>query len=168
MTAMNGRPHAIPLLIHPRVALTARVILGCVFIVASLDKIIHPELFARSVYNYQLLPEMAVNAVALWIPWLELVAGLCLLLGLWVRGSVLLVTGLLLAFLGALGFNLARGLDVACGCFSTSSKDPTTALTLVRDALFLVVALYLFWFHHGRGMEARLSPADLFRSHPQG
>jgi uncharacterized membrane protein YphA (DoxX/SURF4 family) len=168
MAAMNGRSHAIPLLIHPRVALTARVILGCVFIVASLDKIIHPELFARTVYNYHVLPEVAVNVVALWISWLELVAGLCLLLGFWVRGGVLLLTGLLLAFLGALGFNLARGLDVACGCFSTTSKDTVTALTLVRDALFLVVALYLLWFHHVRGMEARFSPAGLFRSHHRG
>jgi len=167
MVATNGRSRAIALLTHPRIALAARVVLGCIFIVASLDKIIHPELFARTVYNYQLLPEVAVNVVALWIPWLELVAGACLLLGLWVRGSVLLLAGLLVVFLGALGFNLARGLDVACGCFSTRSKDSVTALTLVRDSLFLLVALYLFWFHQVRGMEARFSPAGVFRSRPK-
>jgi uncharacterized membrane protein YphA (DoxX/SURF4 family) len=151
MAATNGKSKSIALLTHPRLALAARVILGCIFIVASLDKIIHPELFARTVYNYQLLPEVAVNVVALWIPWLEMVAGLCLLLGFWVRGSVLLLTGLLLVFLGALGFNLARGLDVACGCFSTTSKNSVTALTLLRDSLFFVVAVYLFWFHHVQG-----------------
>ncbi|HYR03573.1 MAG TPA: MauE/DoxX family redox-associated membrane protein [Syntrophobacteria bacterium] len=167
MAAANGKSHVIALPTHPTLALAARVVLGCIFIVASLDKIIHPELFARTVYNYQLLPEVAVNVVALWIPWLELVGGVFLLLGFWIPGSVLLVTGLLLVFLGALGFNLARGLDVACGCFSTSSKDPVTGFTLLRDSLFLVVALYLFWFHHVRGMESRFSPAGLFRSRPQ-
>ena len=167
MTAANGKSRVIALLTHPTLALAARVVLGSVFIVASLDKIIHPELFARTVYNYQLLPEVAVNVVALWIPWLELVGGAFLLLGFWVRGSVILLTGLLLVFLGALGFNLARGLDVACGCLSTSSKDPVTALTLLRDSLFLVVALYLFWFHHVRGMESRFSPAGLFHSRRQ-
>lgn len=168
MAATDGRSGVTALLTHPRGALAARVVLGCVFLVASLDKIIHPELFARAVYNYQLLPEVAVNVVALWIPWLELVAGLFLLLGFWVRGSVLLLIGLLLVFVGALGFNLARGLDVACGCFSTTSKDPATAFTLLRDSLFLVVALYLFWFHQVRGMEARFSPAGVFPSRPQG
>ena len=167
MAATKGRSGVIALLTHPSFALGARVVLGCIFIVASLDKIIHPELFARTVYNYQFVPEVAVNVVALWIPWLELVAGLFLLLGFWVRGSVLLLIGLLLVFVGALGFNLARGLDVACGCFSTTSKDPVTALTLVRDSVFLVVALYLFWFHQVRGMEARFSAAGLFRSRPQ-
>jgi len=167
MTAANGKSRVIALLTHPTLALAAQVVLGSVFIVASLDKIIHPELFARTVYNYQLLPEVAVNVVALWIPWLELVGGVFLLLGFWVRGSVILLTGLLLVFLGALGFNLTRGLDVACGCFSTSSKDLVTALTLLRDSLFLVVALYLFWFHHVRGMESRFSPAGLFHSRRQ-
>ena len=167
MTAVDGKSRVIALLTHPALALAARVVLGSIFIVASLDKIIHPDLFAQTVYNYQLLPEVAVNVVALWVPWLELVGGVLLLLGLWVQGSVFLLTGLLLVFLGALGFNLARGLDVACGCFSTSSKGPVTAFTLLRDSLFLVVALYLLWFHHVRGMESRFSPADLFGSRPQ-
>jgi len=167
MAATNGKSGVISLLTHPTLGLAARVVLGCIFIVASLDKIIHPELFARTVYNYQLLPEVAVNVVALWIPWLELVGGVLLLLGLWVQGSVFLLTGLLLVFLGALGFNLARGLDVACGCFSTSSKDSVTARTLLRDSLFLVVALYLFWLHHLRGLESRFSPAGLFHSRRQ-
>jgi uncharacterized membrane protein YphA (DoxX/SURF4 family) len=167
MAAKDGKSSAIALLTHPTLALAARVVLGCIFIVASLDKIIHPELFARTVYNYQVLPEVAINVVALWIPWLELVGGVCLLLGFWVRGSVLLLTGLLLVFLGALGFNLARGLDVTCGCFSTSSKDSVTALTLLRDSVFLVVALYLFWLHHVRGMESRFFPAGLFDSRRQ-
>ena len=166
MAAANGKSRVIALLTHPTLALAARVVLGSVFIVASLDKIIHPELFARTVYNYQLLPEVAVNVVTLWIPWLELVGGAFLLLGFWVRGSVILLTGLLLVFLGALGFNLARGLDVACGCLSTSSKDPVTALTLLRDSLFLVVALYLVWFHQVQGMGARVSPGRLFRVPP--
>jgi uncharacterized membrane protein YphA (DoxX/SURF4 family) len=167
MAAANGKTRIIALLTHPTLALAARVVLGCTFIVASLDKIIHPELFARTVYNYQLLPEAAVNVVALWIPWLELVGGVLLLLGFWIPGSVLLLTSLLVVFLGALGFNLARGLDVACGCFSTSSKDPVTAFTLLRDSLFLLVALYLFWFHHVRGTESRFSPAGLFSSRLQ-
>ncbi|MDH3851011.1 MAG: hypothetical protein OEV09_08130, partial [Deltaproteobacteria bacterium] len=45
-------------LTHPITALVLRIVLGWVFIYASLDKIRHPDLFAEAVYNYQLLPEV--------------------------------------------------------------------------------------------------------------
>ncbi len=162
MAATNRKFSAISLLTHPTVALAARLLLGCIFIAASLDKIVHPEPFARGVYNYRLLPDAAVNVVALWLPWLELMGGALLVVGVWLRGSILVLTGLLVAFLGALGFNLARGLDVACGCFSTRSKDPVTVFTLLRDSVFLLVALYLFWLHQFRGVEPRYSLGRLF------
>jgi hypothetical protein len=57
------------LLTHPLTALVLRIVLGCVFIYASLDKIRHPDLFAEAVYNYQLLPEVAINLWAIWLPW---------------------------------------------------------------------------------------------------
>ncbi|MDH3555163.1 MAG: DoxX family membrane protein, partial [Deltaproteobacteria bacterium] len=58
-------------LTHPITALVLRIVLGWVFIYASLDKIRHPDLFAEAVYNYQLLPEVAVNLVAICLPWVE-------------------------------------------------------------------------------------------------
>ena len=148
-------------LTHPNAALAARVLLGCVFLYASLDKIRHPDLFAEAVYNYQLLPEVMVNIVAIWLPWLELVSGVLLVLGFWIRGSVLVLTGLMMVFIGALGFNLARGLDINCGCFSTRSSDPMNILTLFRDALSLVVALYVFWLYQFRNVEQRFSVVRL-------
>jgi uncharacterized membrane protein YphA (DoxX/SURF4 family) len=157
MAATNRRFGVVSLLTHPNIALAARVLLGCIFIAASIDKAIHPEPFARAVYNYRLLPDAAVNVVALWLPWLELVGGVLLVIGVWVRGSIVVLIGLLVVFLGALGFNLARGLDVACGCFSTRSRDPVTVFTLLRDSLFLLVAVYLFWLYQVRGVESRYS-----------
>ena len=139
------------------------MVLGCVFIYASLDKISHPDHFAEAVYNYQLLPESAVNMVAICLPWLELVSGLLLVLGLWVRGSILVLGGMMLTFLGALGMNLARGLDIHCGCFVTKSTDPMTFLTLFRDALFFLLAIYLFWVYNIRGVDKRFSLVRIFR-----
>jgi uncharacterized membrane protein YphA (DoxX/SURF4 family) len=157
MASTNGKRGVVSLLTHPNIALAARLLLGCIFIVASIEKVIHPEPFARAVYNYRLLPDAAVNVVALWLPWLELVGGVLLVIGVWLRGSIVVLIGLLVVFLGALSFNLARGLDVACGCFSTRSGDPVTVFTLLRDSLFLLVALYLFWLHQLRGVESRYS-----------
>jgi len=66
-------------------------------------------------------------------------------------------------FIGALGINLARGLDVHCGCFITQSTDPITLLTLFRDSLFLLLTFYLFWLYQIRGVEGRFSLERVFR-----
>ena len=150
-------------LTHPNTGLLARIILGCVFIYASLDKIVHPELFAEAVYNYQLSPEAAVNLVALWLPWLELLSGGLLVLGVWVHGSSFILSGLMLIFLAALGINLARGLDIQCGCFTTQGSDPMTILTLFRDTLFLVLALFLFWLYQIKRVQVKFSLSRIFQ-----
>lgn len=129
-------------------ALSARLILGVVFIYAGMDKIIHPAAFAEVVYNYQILPDYLINLTALVLPWLELVVGLFLILGLFREGSVLIVTGLMGVFLGAMVFNLVRGLDIHCGCFSSAvgnTNGAPMAWYVIRDGLFLVPALYLFY-----------------------
>lgn len=129
----------------PKLVLAARVALGAIFIAASADKLIHPKAFAEVIVNYRLLPGLLVNPAAVILPWLELIVGLALVFGPGARGAGLLALLLMSAFAGALGFNLARGLDVACGCFRASaSSSPATLLTLGRDVLFLMLSLFVF------------------------
>ncbi len=163
MTSTNGKIGLTTWLTHPITAFVLRMFLGCVFIYASLDKIRHPDLFAEAVYNYQLLPEMAVNLVAICLPWLELLSGILLVLGLWMEGSILILSGLMVVFIGALGINLARGLDVHCGCFITQSSDPITILTLFRDSLFLLLAFYLFWLYQMKRVQVKFSLSKVFQ-----
>ena len=125
--------------------LAARLVLGGVFIYASLDKIIHPGAFAETVYNYQILPDTLITLTAMILPWLELILGIFLVLGLWLPGAVLLINLLLVTFFGSLVFNLARGLDIHCGCFSTSQQSPSLCMCLyvIRDGIFFLLGLYL-------------------------
>lgn len=125
----------------------ARLILAGIFIYASVDKIAHPAAFARDVYNYQILPDALINLTAMVLPWLELLLGLCLLAGLWLPGAVLAANGLLIVFLAALVFNLARGLDIDCGCFNTNNAAPSISAGwyVLRDMLFLAVGGFLFY-----------------------
>jgi len=122
-----------------------RMVVGCILIYASADKIIHPQDFAAIVKNYRLLPEVLVNLTAIWLPWFELVLGVCLYTGFWRQGALLLATSLLTAFWLALLFNYFRGLDVNCGCFSSASSDPSEAAPMLwyigRDALLLALPL---------------------------
>ena len=67
---------------------------------------------------------------------------------------MLTVNVLMVVFLAALVFNLARGLDINCGCFSTGSEAPAMSAGwyLLRDVGFLAVGIFLFYavFVHRR------------------
>lgn len=127
------------------VFLVGRIGLGIVWIWASFDKIHHPQAFAEIVYNYQILPDQLVNVTALVLPWFECVLGIFLVIGKWVPGAAFGSSLLMSVFLAALGYNLARGLDIHCGCFSTSASEaPISAWEMVRDGFLWVVSVSLF------------------------
>jgi len=110
------------LLRSPRLHLLVRVLLGAVFVYASLDKIADPAGFARIVYQWQVLGPVASNVVAVTLPGVELVAGLLLIVGVWKRDAAAVVAVLLVVFIAAAVFVLARGVDVDnCGCTSVAA-----------------------------------------------
>ena len=124
-----------------------QIALGAVFVAAAIPKIADPPAFAHMIYNYRLTPGSLVNGLALVMPWIELVVGLLLILGVWRREAALLAAVLLFVFLGAIGWNLARGHAVDCGCFDVRSagKTPEQLLSemkwvLVRDVGLLLLA----------------------------
>lgn len=130
-----------------------RLALGGIFIYASLDKIAHPRAFAGIVANYAILPDWLVTLPALALPWLELLAGLLLVAGIWTRSAAATLSLLLLAFMLVLAFNALRGIDLSCGCFSTSAADKENAWVLVgRDLLILLPGIVILLF--GREKDA--------------
>jgi len=123
----------------------SRIVLGIVFIYASYDKILYPTAFAKVIYNYQILPDELVNLSAIFLPWLELVIGSLLIIGVWLPGSIFISNILLIIFFCALMYNKARGLDISCGCFSTGIDDASQSnFYIFRDFGFIVISLYLF------------------------
>lgn len=124
------------------VAWVLRMAVAVVFIYASADKIIHPQEFAGIVRDYRLLPDALVNLTAIWLPWFELALGVCLFTGFWSRAALLLSIGLMTGFFAALVFNYSRGLDVGCGCFTSSPGEAAPMLWYMgRDALLLALPL---------------------------
>lgn len=132
------------LLFNPVLFNTIRIFMGLVFLYASYDKILNPEAFAKAVFNYQILPDTAVNIAALVLPWLELLIGLSLVAGIWLEGSTTISTSLMAIFIGSLIFNQIRGLDINCGCFSTDATDDYISIwTIMRDFAFFIASVYL-------------------------
>ena len=68
------------------ITLVLRLLLAGVFLFAAYTKLRQPWLlFAMSIDSYGILPEWAVLASARILPWAELVLGLLLLSGVWLR-----------------------------------------------------------------------------------
>ena len=133
--------------------LAVAVVLGGLFVYASSGKLVDPRPFVTIIWNYRLLPAGPVNLVAIFLPWLELLVGIGLIVGLARRAAAAWATVMLATFTIALLVNAVRGLDVACGCFSTSSEDTSNAWLLVlRDLPMLVAAAWL-WLFPPRGAE---------------
>lgn len=125
--------------------LCLRILMGLIFIYASYDKILNPAAFAEIIYNYQVLPGFLINISALLLPWFELFLGLCLIFGIWLPGAAFCVSALMTVFISLLAFNMWRGLDIQCGCFSTTPSEPASALYYVtRDGLFFAASVALF------------------------
>jgi uncharacterized membrane protein YphA (DoxX/SURF4 family) len=122
------------------VVFAARVILGVVFIYASLDKIQHPGEFAQAIYNYRMVPNAFINMMAIALPWLELICGILIIVGVFVRGSAMLIGAMLAVFIIALSSALMRGLDISCGCFTLEGGRSIAANTLVEDILLIICA----------------------------
>jgi uncharacterized membrane protein YphA (DoxX/SURF4 family) len=107
-------------LTHPWLTIRVQLALGALFVIAAVPKIIDPPSFAHMIYNYRLVPANLINLMALTMPWVELLAGLALILGVWKRAALMLIGAMLVVFIIAIGINLARGNAIDCGCFNVA------------------------------------------------
>jgi uncharacterized membrane protein YphA (DoxX/SURF4 family) len=129
-------------------AIMFRLILGIIFLYAAIEKIIDPREFAIAIYNYQLLPDWAINLLAVILPWMEVFVAAGLIGGIYTRGAALLSSLLFLVFGFVLTISLVRGLDISCGCFGKSS-DSITWLYLFRDLSLFIMSVYVFCCDRG-------------------
>jgi uncharacterized membrane protein YphA (DoxX/SURF4 family) len=120
----------------------ARLFIGILFIFAAYHKILDPIEFSLSIRNYMIVPPTWSNFIALTLPWIELGAGIFLILGIQVKPASLLTSGMLGLFLIALIYAFAIGLDIDCGCFSSSasSSGRVGVYHLIRDTILFGVS----------------------------
>jgi uncharacterized membrane protein YphA (DoxX/SURF4 family) len=131
---------------HPVIILAARLVLGSVFVIAGVEKVVNPNAFAKAINNYQMLPFAALNVMALILPWLEVLTGVFLIFGIRLRASSALIASMLVVFLIAIGSAMARGLSIECGCYSQGGGGEIVGWKKVfEDVGLLVLAVQIFW-----------------------
>lgn len=132
------------LLQHPWLHRVAALALGGIFLYAAHDKLLDPRPLVTIIWGYRLIPPHLTNLIAIYMPWMELLVGLGLVTGIGRRAAAGWATVLLALFTTALLINAVRGINVACGCFSTSAQDVQNAwLLALRDLPMLAAAAIL-------------------------
>ncbi len=101
---------------NTKLIFVSRIVIGVILIYAGVNKLSNPNEFASAIDNYHLLPFGSENLVAIIMPWIEILAGIGLILGIYVNGSALIAFVMFGIFIIAIASALVRGYNIECGC----------------------------------------------------
>lgn len=134
------------LLTNSNFQLFLRIIFASLFIFSGGTKISVPEEFAVSISNYRLLPIELVNFFAIIIPWIEIMTGILLLFGFFVKENSFILTFLLGVFTIMVFIAMIRGLNIECGCFGTKGGQKVGLLKILENLIYLVIGILIYKF----------------------
>ena len=134
-------------------------VFGGVFVYAGMLKLKDPTLFLMDIRSFDMLPDPFAAWLALFLPWLELLAGLAVITGVLRQGGLLLLNLSLIVFFFAIGSAWHRGLNIQCGCFGGSAVDSNYIELFIRDGVLLALGLALMFVEfRSRKPALHLSP----------
>lgn len=116
-----------------------RLVVAVLLLRSSFAHLENSYAFLDTVYSYQIFSEVCGNLVALFLPFLQLVLGVCLLLRYWTTTAYLLSIGLLISLTAVQIQAMVRGLDIECGCFGPVDTVRMSWTTLLVSAGTLVL-----------------------------
>lgn len=124
--------------------------LALIFLYSGWTKFMAPQSFAVIIEAYGLAPITWINPLAVGIPALEIIAAFGLLFD--VRGSLGVITGLLMFFMAIIGYGIWMGFDLNCGCFKASEPGARVKgglfLALYRDIAMMAGICYLYLWRY--------------------
>jgi len=121
------------------------LVVGGVFIYAGVVKAFQPVRFASDIDNYKILPWTISVGLAFYLPWLEILCGLALILRRLYLGGLSILTALVLIFSGVTIAAKVRDLDITCGCFGHASQNWSFSGHLALDLVILAALLALYF-----------------------
>jgi uncharacterized membrane protein YphA (DoxX/SURF4 family)/thiol-disulfide isomerase/thioredoxin len=122
--------------------LGSRLVLGGIFIAASITKLQDQSGFVDDVVRYGILPDILAQLYGIIVPWLELLIGCSLILGIFSRLASAVSIPLIISFIVASSYRLVNPVEGGCGCFGeVITLSYPVSLTL--DAVMLLSALLL-------------------------
>ena len=127
----------------------ARVVLAAVFLMAGWVKVREGSRFVRTVEQFRLLPKRTVAPFAMTLPWIEILIACALFAGFAINQAAITVLALMALFVTASVWAVSQGMNVHCDCFGLLYRERIGKTTLVRDALLILLALYILLADNG-------------------
>lgn len=124
-------------------ALVGRYVLAFVFLATAVPKLLARTEFEQAIANYAVLPRAFVPPLAAWLPRVELVLAVALMLGVAITASAAVVGALLVAFSSGVSLNLLRGREISCGCSGNVAPRKISWGLVAGDLALAGVALLI-------------------------
>ena len=128
------------------ISFIARFGMAWVWIEAGVHKLGKTLDMTQAIKGYGIFTPEWAGYLATVIGPLEVIGGVLLLLGLFLRRSSIVATIVLLLFMVGIAQAWARGLDIDCGCFGYDAQNPDRGMdyakTLLRDAAYLFLTVW--------------------------
>lgn len=125
-------------------------LLGAIFLYAGIIKASSSQQFLIGLLPFLGLADW-LGPLAMALPWVEIAAGL-LMFTPWRRWGACVIFLLCLIFCAALGWALANGIIIDCGCFGRDETPSAgkMALAMGRDVLLAGLAFFVLYAPFGR------------------
>ncbi|MBU1636401.1 DoxX family membrane protein [bacterium] len=140
--------------IWTRLEWVCRLALAGLFLYAAYPKIIDPAEFAKAITNYRVsfpvIGQNYVYAVAMFMPSLEVVVAIGLLIERYKRASSFVAMALMALFTVLILQAVLRGLNIDCGCFGSSPVAQAKAhmvgwRRIAEDVGWLAAAVFVYF-----------------------
>lgn len=137
---------------QPWATLLARLVLAGVMIAASVPKLLDVDASAKAIYAYQLVPTDVADLIAYTLPVVELLLGIALLLGIFLRPAAIVYMLLMAVFVAGIASVWSRGLKIDCGCFGGGgeTENPAYLQEILRDTGLALLAVWVYVFPRSR------------------
>ena len=122
-----------------------RIAIGLLFVISGGEKLLSPyQNFLYVIQAYELLPGWGEDLTARIFPWIEMFAGLFMLLGLWSSWAIKTAMLMSVGFITIVGQALLRGLPIdQCGCFGELIHISPRNIIVFDSGLLLLTAFLL-------------------------
>jgi uncharacterized membrane protein YphA (DoxX/SURF4 family) len=124
--------------------IAGRLALAAIFLWAGIAKLREPwMLFAMQLDSMHIFPDASITFFARTMPWLEVILGVLLVVGIQMRYVASAATALLVVFFTVVTMLYMRGFQGDCGCFGPGEQ--LGPKTLARDLALVLLAMWVTW-----------------------
>ncbi len=121
-----------------------RLVFGALFIWSGIAKIKDPIGFSDAVRNFEIIGDPYAVAVALYLPWLEVISGIAVMWDKLARSASFIITGMVAVFSILIVTAWIRGLDISCGCFG-GTGEMNYPVKIAQNIGLIAMGAFIWW-----------------------